>query len=140
MSDLRKQVAEGAAAAVTHLSGRPGTVLDYSETSLAVLEEVLAEIASYAPQLEELDGLCSLISAYILETAVRAHGGVVHWDDQRNQPVLVVGEPDYHVALMAFEKVRGRVLGDEADNIPFFYEGFASRVRSAIPGLRVLYV
>lgn len=54
--------------------------------------------------------------------------------------MLVVGEPEYHVALLAADKVRGRVLGDEADNIPFFYEGFAARVRSATPGLHIIYV
>jgi hypothetical protein len=141
VSDLRKQIAEGAASAVTHLRERPGTLLDYSEGSLAVVEEVLAEIASFGPLgPKEMDALVSLVGAYILETAVRAHGGVFYWHDQRDQPVLVVGEPDHHIGLLAFDKVRGRLSGDEADNIPFFYEGFAARVRSATPGLHVLYV
>ena len=54
--------------------------------------------------------------------------------------MLVVGEPKFHVALMAFDKVRGRLAGDKGDNIPFFYEGFAARVKSAVPGTKVLYV
>jgi hypothetical protein len=54
--------------------------------------------------------------------------------------VLVVGEPSFHVAMIAWDKVRGRLKGDEADNIPFFYAGFAKCVREAEPGSHVLYV
>ena len=43
--------------------------------------------------------------------------------EQRPQPLLVVGD-DYSVAFLAMEKVAQRLDGDEADNIPFFYEGF----------------
>jgi hypothetical protein len=42
--------------------------------------------------------------------------------------------------MMALEKVRGRVGGDEADNIPFFYAGFAERARKAVPGDDALYL
>jgi hypothetical protein len=54
--------------------------------------------------------------------------------------VLVVGEPSFHVAMISWDKVRGRLNGDEADNIPFFYAGFAKRVREAEPGNHVPYV
>ena len=53
--------------------------------------------------------------------------------------LLVVGEPKFHVAIMTFDKVRGRLGGDDADNIPFFYEGFAARIRSAKRGTKALY-
>jgi hypothetical protein len=42
---------------------------------------------------------------------------------------LVVGEPAFRVAIMTWDKVRGQLSGDPADNIPFFYTGFAERVR-----------
>jgi hypothetical protein len=50
-----------------------------------------------------------------------------------------VGEPDFHVALMTWDKVKGRLRGDAADSIPFFYDGFAERARQAEPGVRALY-
>jgi hypothetical protein len=52
----------------------------------------------------------------------------------------VVGEPKFHVALLAFDKVRGRLGGDKADNIPFFYEGFSQRVVAASPGTHATYL
>ena len=42
--------------------------------------------------------------------------------------------------MITWDKVRGRLGGDEADNLPFFYDGFAERVRRAAPGIRALYV
>ena len=72
--------------------------------------------------------------------AHRKHGGKFLRHGQREEPVLVVGEPKFHVALMAFDKVRGRIAGVRGDNIRFFYEGFAARVKSAVPGTKVLYV
>jgi hypothetical protein len=54
--------------------------------------------------------------------------------------VLIVGEPLFHVAMITFDKVRGRLSGDASDNIPFFYDGFAERARKAEPGMRAFYV
>lgn len=47
---------------------------------------------------------------------------------------------EWTVAIIAWDKVRGRVGGDEGDNIPFFYPGFADRARKAKPGDDALYV
>ena len=75
-----------------------------------------------------------------LEVARREFGGDYFWSDEKIQPVLVVGEPDFHVALMTWNKVRGRMSGDPADNIPFVYTGFKDRVRRGEPGTDALYV
>jgi hypothetical protein len=77
---------------------------------------------------------------YILEVARRAHGGTFYWHEARAQPVLVVGEPAYHVALLTWDRVRRRLAGDPADNIPFLYAGFAERVRRAVAGDQATYV
>ena len=52
----------------------------------------------------------------------------------------MVGEPAFRVALLAWDRVRGRLSGDAAANIPFFYAGFAERARRAEPGADALYV
>lgn len=48
--------------------------------------------------------------------------GRYSWYDQPDQPVLVVGDPTFRVAILAWDKVRGRLGGDAGDNIPSFYE------------------
>ena len=103
---------------------------------------VLNEASQYVDDMDQdnIDALVQLLGSYILSVAHRAHGGTFYWHEQHHQPVLVVGEPDRHIALMTFSKVRLRLGGDKADDIPFFYQGFAARVGSGSPGTRVLYV
>jgi hypothetical protein len=135
LADEVQRVAAGIAAT------RPDR-LDYSEASLAVIEEMLAEAAEYVDGMtEELaTDIAEQTGCYILEVGRRSHGGRYVWHEGRNAPVLLVGEPDFRVAMLTWDKTRGRLSGDEADNIPFFYEGFAGRVRSATPGDDALYV
>jgi hypothetical protein len=119
-----------------------GIQLDYSQESLEAVEELLEDAVEYYPELspDAARRTMQLFGCYILEVARREFGGGYLWFEERDQPVLVVGEPESHVALMTWDKVHGRLSGDAADSIPFFYAGFAERVRSAPPGTRVLYV
>lgn len=141
MSDLDTEVAKAAQRAVQAATDRGGTTLDFSEASLTIVEEILAEAAQYASQMPEctLQTLSEDFGCYILEVARRAHGGAYLWQKEVGEPVLVVGNDESHVAITSWGKVRGRLSGDEADNIPFFYQGFADRVRKSEPGVRVLY-
>ena len=140
-SDLSEQVHRNAESAVKQFQERAGGKLDYSVQSLQAVEELLAEAADHRDSLRSatLDTLTELLGCYILEVGYREHGGKFAWFEERKQPVLVVGEPAFHVAMITFGKVRGRLSGDRGDNIPFFYEGFSERVRAAIPGTRALY-
>ena len=134
---------EGAAEQAVEASReRGGPVLDYSEASIAVVEEILAEAAEYASELseDELRHMSQSFGCYVLEVGRRAHGGTYEWSEERDAPVLVTGEPSFQVAMLTWDKVRGRLGGDEADDIAFFYQGYAERVRKARPGDRVLMV
>jgi hypothetical protein len=42
--------------------------------------------------------------------------------------------------MITWDKVKGRLSGDPADNLPFFFEGFAQRAQNAEAGTRALYV
>ena len=144
---MRGQLADSvssSAARLVELCGHRGTgaALDYSQASLAVVEEMADEAARCAATLspDQVTGLVQDMGCYILEVGRREFGGEYRWHDERDQPVLVVGEPAFHVAMITWDKVRGRLGGDEADNLPFFYDGFAERVRRAAPGTRALYV
>lgn len=142
MQDLKSQVEAKASLAVSQFQERAGGRLDYSPESLAVLDEMLEEAAEYLDQMGEKDrnALVELFGSYILMVAFKEYGGAFSWFDQKDQPVLVVGEPKFHVAIITFDKVRGRLGGDKADNIPFFYQGFSERVRSATLGIKALYI
>lgn len=142
MNELGRKVANKAALAVAQFQERAGGKLDYSSESLAVVEEMLAEAAEYADQMdqESVNALVQLMGSYILQVAYKEHGGTFYWHDAEDQPVLVVGEPAFRVALMTFSKVSGRLSGDEGDNIPFFYSGFSERAKSATPGTDALYM
>jgi hypothetical protein len=143
--ELEDEVVRMAAAAVENLQERAKGRLDYTPSSLAAIEEILAEAAGYRDKLseEQVQTIAQMVGCYILEVGRRDLGGDLgggyYWHENREQPILVVGEPDFHVALMTWDKVRGRLRGDAADSIPFFYDGFAERARQAEPGVRALY-
>src|SRR5262249_34713370 len=121
MDELERDIARAAAEAVTMCETRDGGGLDFSEASLTIVEDMLAEVAALtdAMTLDQLTMLAQDFGCYILEVGRREFGGRYSWFDQRDQPVLVVGEPAFRVALLIWDKVRGRLSGDEADNIPF---------------------
>lgn len=116
--------------------------LDFSEASLAVVEEMLAEAAEFVDGMTDgqVVDVAQQMGCYVLEVGRRAHGGRYVWHEGRAAPVLLVGEPDFRVAMLTWDKTEGRLRGDGADDIPFFYAGFAGRVRTASPGTDVLYV
>ncbi|WP_167629385.1 hypothetical protein [Aquipseudomonas alcaligenes] len=139
--DLETQVTEKASLAVAQMNDRAAGKLDYSEESLYAVEEMAAEAAQYKDQLDPatVDSLTQLLGSYILEVAHRKHGGSYVWLESENSPALVVGEPEYRLALSTFAKVHGRLSGDEADNLIFFYQGFSERLKSPSPGMSALY-
>ena len=142
MDELVEQVASTAAKAVEMSEVMSYGVLDYSERSLAILEKMAEEVSAYYEDMtpDQRETASQDFGCYILEVARRQFGGRYAWFEQRNQPVLIVGEPTFRVAMITWDKVLGRLSGDSADNIPFFYSGFAERVRSAEPGTDALYV
>jgi len=140
MSDLKDEVVTIAAQAVAALQSRTGGRLDYSEASLSVIEDALAECCQYPISEDLRSKIVQQFGCYVLEVARRQFGGEYRWYEKGQQPILIVGEPAFHVAMMTWDKVRGRLSGDTADNIPFFYAGFAEQALSAAPGTRVLYV
>src|SRR5216110_3041649 len=104
-NDLGEDVSRCAEQAVDMSRDRGGPLLDYSEASMETVEAIVAEIAGYADHLTEKQSrmLVEMIGCYILEVARRNHGGVYYWFEERDQPVLVCGEPEFHIALLAWD-------------------------------------
>ena len=136
------QIRANAESAVQEFQDRANGPLDYSSASLQHIEDLLADASDFRDEMspERIDALVELFGCYVLEVAFRQHGGDFRWHEARKQPVLVVGEPSFHVAIATFDKVRGRLSGDAGDNLVFFYEGFSQRATSAPPGTNALYV
>jgi hypothetical protein len=116
--------------------------LDYSERSIPIVEQVLENVSEH---LESLDEDARELSAqrfgcYLLMVGLKTFGGHFLWHEGRDQPVLVVGEPECRVAMITWDKVAGRLKGDKADSIPFFWQGFAQKARAREPGSDVLFV
>jgi hypothetical protein len=142
MNAIQQEVVTVAERAVATLGARAGGRLDGSIASLEVVDEILEEVSAYVTELDEavVTGLVQQLGCYVLEVGRRAFGGEYFWHDEGEQPILVVGEPQAHVAIMTWSKVTGRLTGDVADNIAFFFNGFAEKAATPEPGTHVLYL
>lgn len=142
MNAIQQEVAAAAERAITSLQQRAGGRLDYSIASHEVVDAMLEEASAYVAELDEdvVTGLVQQLGCYVLEVGRRAFGGEYFWHDEGEQPILVVGEPQAHVAIMTWSKVTGRLTGDVADNIPFFFNGFAEKAAAPEPGSNVLFL
>ncbi len=142
MNEVLDEVVASAERAIASLQGRAGGRLDWSVASLEAVDEMLVEASDYVAELDEsvVTGLVQQLGCYVLEVGRRAYGGTYYWHPEGEQPVLVVGEPDAHVAIMTWSKVVGRLTGDAGDEIPFFFAGFAERAGAPEPGSSVLFV
>jgi hypothetical protein len=142
MNAILEEVVASADRAVTSLQARAGGRLDYSVPSLQAVDEMLAEASDYVGELDEavVTGLVQQVGCYVLEVGRKAFGGAYFWHDEGEQPILVVGEPEAHVALMTWSKVVGRLTGDVGDDIPYFFHGFAEKAATPEPGSSVLFV
>ena len=142
MNAIQEEVTAAAERAVASLQARAGGRLDGSIASLAAVDEILVEVSGYVAELDEavVTGLVQQLGCYVLEVGRRAYGGEYYWHDEGEQPILVVGEPEAHVALMSWSKVVGRLTGDAGDDIVYFFSGFAQKAEHPEPGSNVLFL
>jgi hypothetical protein len=142
MNAIQDEVTTAAERAVASLQARAGGRLDFSIASLAAVDEMLAEVSAYVAELDEavVTGLVQQLGCYVLEVGRRAFGGAYFWHDEGEQPILVVGEPAAHVALMTWSKVVGRLTGDVGDDIVYFFSGFAQKAEHPEAGSNVLFL
>jgi len=101
---------------------------DYSINSLAEVDDLLDEMSDYALDEDTIYNIFTMIGSYVFETARRNYGGKYYWIQEEEQPILVVGEPDFSVSIKAWEKVRGRLENGEEDNIPFYIKGLKEHI------------
>jgi hypothetical protein len=136
MDQFTKQISDDAEACVEHFRKKYGSGLDFSEESLVLIDEIIEEASDFYPEMQEgqQQWIVSSVGSYIFEVARRNFGGKYFWFDQRAQPILVTGQPKFEIAIVAFDKVEGRLLNGAEDNIPYFFKGYSERVRNAKEG------
>ena len=99
---------------------------------MKVVDEALDEASNFYDGMTEAmrKSLIQSAGSYIFEVARSNFGGKYFWYEQLDQPILVTGQPDFEMSLLAFEKVKGRLENGAEDNIPFFFEGFTNGVKA----------
>lgn len=103
---------------------------DYSVESLHGVEHILEEVCDYELDEDTLNSVSSMVGCYIFEVARRNFGGKYYWMEEKEQPVLVTGEPSFSVSIYAFDKVKGRLVNGKEDHIPFYFEGYIKAVEN----------
>jgi len=142
MNRLDDEVLKCAKRVVQMSRDRGQEVLDYSDDSMEVVEEMLAEAAAHAQRMSDaaVARLSQDVGCYILELARRNHGGVFRWDNARNEPAVVVSGPQLSITLFCWDKVRARLRDGAPNNVASFYASYVERVRQAQPGDRVVFL
>lgn len=136
--DIRKDAELAVAMAVARANG----ALDYSFDSFAVVDAMLREARRSAASMQEegRQGLIAAFGCYLLETARRNAGGVYYWFEQENMPVLVVGEPQFHIAVGTWWRVRDVLAATHDDGVAAFMFEFLQKIGVATDGERVLFL
>jgi hypothetical protein len=123
---MASQAADFVNAFLSPMAPIDASKLDYSESSLRLIDQVLDDF--YRKQATLPEDLHFLASAYVFETARRQFGGRYLRGDQDNPFVLVIGEPDFQLGVLVMGKIKGRAVNGPEDSIPFFYTGIAPLV------------
>ncbi|KZE73490.1 hypothetical protein [Paenibacillus elgii] len=101
---------------------------DFSVDSLRNVDDILEELGGFELDDNILDSVSSMAGCYIFEVARRNYGGKYYWLQEREQPVLVTGEPEFSISIMAFEKVRSRIQNGKEDEIPYYFDGYIQAI------------
>lgn len=141
MNDLGQEVARMADEAFEIARTLTGVALDFSVPSLQVIDGLIAAYAAEYDKLSETQKgqVAQRFSCYFLEVARRHMGGTYKWYRDVPQPTLVVGEPRFHLSILAWDRVEGALKGRKDNDLVRYYAALVERVRTAQPGTNAIY-
>ena len=121
-------------------------ILTEVEHELNLISYHVERAASHANQPLDWEEVGSFLPAgnqgqagsYVFEVARRNYGGKYYWYDQMNQPILVTGQPNFEISIIAFDKVKMRIENGKEDKIPFYFNGYEERVKAGKSGDKAL--
>lgn len=130
--DLKQFTSDMQANAAALVKQFSETNLDFSIDSLQALDEIIEENTPFFKQADDETKrkMIIKIGSYIFEVARQNFGGRYFWYDRLDQPILVTGQPEFEMSLLAYEKVKGRFMNGTEDNIPFFFDGYVQGVNN----------
>jgi len=130
MRNLTDDIQNTATNFVQHMQQFFDTPLDYSVESLNEVDEMLDGLGKRREEFKEeaFFDLYSMTGCYVFEVARRNYGGEYFWIQEEQQPGLGAGHPDFLVVIKAWEKVKGRLIKGEEDNIPFYIAGYKEHI------------
>ena len=106
--------------------------MDYSVKSIKSLDDFLdigsSLYKSDGISEQNIESVVDGAGSYILEIGRRNFGGEYLWYEERNQPILVTGRPDFQIGLLAYEKVRSRIINGSEDDLCFFFQGYIDAI------------
>lgn len=107
--------------------------LDFSVDSLHILDKVIEDNRAFYKQGDDETKrkMIIRIGAYIFEVARQNYGGAYFWYNRLDQPVLVTGQPEFEMSLLAYERTKLRFENTrEEDNIPTFFNQYVEGVKN----------
>ncbi|MBR4084195.1 MAG: hypothetical protein IKK33_07920 [Lachnospiraceae bacterium] len=126
MGQLMDDIIKTAESFVNNFSDRG--VFDFSFDSLSEVDNLLDEMSDYVIDEDTIYNIVTMVGSYVFEVTRTNYDGKYYWIPEEEQPVLVIGEPDYAVSIKAWEKVKGRLENGIEDNIPFYIEGLKEAI------------
>lgn len=109
---------------------------DFTVNSLNALDELLEQFHENQNDIDEemKSDVIAQAGSYVFEVARRNYGGKYFWHDKMNQPILVTGQPNFEISIIAFDKVKMRIENGREDQIPFYFKGYEERVKKGKQG------
>lgn len=137
-----QQISKQADELVSAFNERYNGDLDYSEKSLVSLDRILNSFSAMKHKMDEevLQGITHEAGAYLFEVVRRNYGGKYYWLNTENQPILVIGQPEFEICITAYEKVRMRIANGAEDSIPYYVQLVSQTIKQAKPGDRATIV
>ena len=110
-------------------------MLDYQPDSLRHLDLLLTEVQNFLDDMhpDQVKFLVSAFGSYLFEVVRRTHGGTYYWYEPEDQPVLILGEPEYKISMLAFGKIQ-KLLTDASESISQYYGRVVDQLQMAQPG------
>jgi hypothetical protein len=109
---------------------------DFSEESLVHVDRFIADQYQFGDPLnaEYNNEIVELVGSYVLEVARKIYGGNYMWNKDKSAPILMSGQPKYEIVFSTFEKIKKRMETERSENILYYFNIFAQKVKNAKPG------
>lgn len=105
-------------------------LFNYSFESVAAVERFLNSLNLDELDDDSLNMITTMAGGYIFEVARRNFGGTYYWIEEKNQPVLVTGEPDFAVSIYAAEKVKNRLSNGDEESLIDYFKRYIEAIKS----------